>query len=133
MVTPPTALAAGGAAAVTGARTVPTMWQALKYALPAFLVPVVFVLTEPGEYLLGRGPVLGIIWATLVACLGVAALAVATGGWILGIGPAGPVARVLAAVGGLLLLYLETGAFIAGLVALIAAIGVALLARRRTS
>ncbi|WP_280443094.1 TRAP transporter permease [Nocardia brasiliensis] len=132
-VTPPTALAAVGAAAVTGARTVPTMWQALKYALPAFLVPVVFVLTEPGEYLLGRGPVLGIIWATLVACLGVAALAVATGGWILGIGPAGPVARALAAVGGLLLLYLETGALIAGLVALSAAIGVTLLARRRTT
>jgi len=31
-------------------RTVPTMWQALKYALPAFLVPVAFVLTDPGEY-----------------------------------------------------------------------------------
>lgn len=132
-VTPPTALAAVGAAAVTGARTVPTMWQALKYALPAFLVPIVFVLTEPGEYLLGRGPVLGIVWTTAVACLGVAALAVATGGWILGVGPAGPLARVLAAVGGLLLLYLETGALVAGLVALSAAVGVTLLARRRTT
>ncbi|WP_069167731.1 TRAP transporter permease [Nocardia altamirensis] len=132
-VTPPTALAAVGAAAVTGARTVPTMWQALKYALPAFLVPVVFVLTDSGEYLLGRGPVLGILWTTAVACLGVAALAVATGGWILGIGPARPPARVLAAVGGLLLLYLEPGALIAGLVALTAAIGVTLLSRRRTT
>ncbi|CAM4514924.1 TRAP transporter fused permease subunit [Nocardia ninae] len=132
-VTPPTALAAVGAAAVTGARTVPTMWQALKYALPAFLVPVVFVLTEPGEYLLGRGPLLGILWATAVACLGVAGLAVATGGWILGVGPARPVARALAGVGGLLLLYLETGALIAGLVALSAAIGITLLTRRRTT
>ncbi|MFI6172776.1 TRAP transporter permease [Nocardia sp. NPDC051052] len=131
-VTPPTALAAVGAAAVTGARTVPTMWQALKYALPAFLVPVVFVLTEPGEYLLGRGPVLGILWTTAVACLGVAALAVATGGWILGIGPAKPLARALAALGGLLLLYLKTGALIAGLVALAAAVGITLLSRRRT-
>ncbi|QBS45211.1 TRAP transporter fused permease subunit [Nocardia sp. CS682] len=132
-VTPPTALAAVGAAAVTGARTVPTMWQALKYALPAFLVPVVFVLTEPGEYLLGRGPLLGILWATAVACLGVAGLAIATGGWILGVGPARPVARALAGVGGLLLLYLETGALIAGLVALSAAIGITLLTRRRTT
>ncbi|WP_378742053.1 TRAP transporter permease [Nocardia brasiliensis] len=132
-VTPPTALAAVGAAAVTGAKTVPTMWQALKYALPAFLVPIVFVLTEPGEYLLGRGPFLGILWTTAVACVAVAALAVATGGWILGIGPARPVARALAAVGGLLLLYLETGALIAGTVVLAAAIGITLLSRRRTT
>ncbi|MFI6995875.1 TRAP transporter permease [Nocardia sp. NPDC050175] len=132
-VTPPTALAAVGAAAVTGARTVPTMWQALKYALPAFLVPVVFVLTEPGEYLLGRGPVIGILWTTAVACLGVAALAVATGGWILGIGPVKPLARALAGLGGLLLLYLETGALIAGVVALAAAVGITLLSRRRTT
>ncbi|MFC9437809.1 TRAP transporter permease [Nocardia sp. NPDC057030] len=132
-VTPPTALAAVGAAAVTGARTVATMWQALKYALPAFLVPVVFVLTEPGEYLLGRGPVLGILWTTAVACVGVAGLAVATGGWILGVGPANPPARVLAAIGGLLLLYLETGALIAGMAALVAAVGITLLTRRRTT
>ncbi|MEV0293613.1 TRAP transporter fused permease subunit [Nocardia sp. NPDC050710] len=130
-VTPPTALAAVGAAAITGGRTVPTMWQALKYALPAFLVPVVFVLTEPGEYLLGRGPALGVLWTTAVACLGVAALAAATGGWILGIGRAGTPARVLAAVGGLVLLYLEPGAIVAGLVVLGAAVGVTLLSRRR--
>ncbi len=48
-VTPPTALAAVGAAAITGGRTVPTMWQALKYALPAFLAPIAFVLTEAGR------------------------------------------------------------------------------------
>lgn len=123
-VTPPTALAAVGAAAITGARAVPTMWQALKYALPAFLVPIVFVLTEPGEYLLGRGPLLGVLWTTLVACAGVAALAAATGGWILGLGPARPLARVLAAIGGLTLLYLEPVALIIGLVVIAAAVGV---------
>ena len=52
-VTPPTALAAVGASAVTGGRAIPTMWQALRYAAPAFLVPIAFVLTDPGEYLLG--------------------------------------------------------------------------------
>ncbi|MFY1669472.1 TRAP transporter large permease subunit [Plantactinospora sp. WMMB334] len=61
-VTPPTALAAVGAAAITGGRTVPTMWQALKYALPAFLVPVAFVLTGPGEYLLGQGSPVEVLW-----------------------------------------------------------------------
>ncbi|WP_454197974.1 TRAP transporter permease [Nocardia sp. Marseille-Q1738] len=132
-VTPPTALAAVGAAAITGGRTVPTMWQALKYALPAFLVPIVFVLTGPGEYLLGRGPILGILWTTVVACVGVAALAAATGGWLPGIGPAPRAARVLAAVGGLTLLYLAPATLIAGACALLAAAGITLLSRRRTT
>lgn len=132
-VTPPTALAAVGAAAITGGRTVPTMWQALKYALPAFLVPVVFVLTGPGEYLLGHGPVLGVLWTTAAACAGVAGLAVATGGWVLGVGAARVPARVLAGAGGLLLLYLEPGALIAGSAALVAAVGITVFDRRRTS
>jgi TRAP transporter 4TM/12TM fusion protein len=106
-VTPPTALAAVGAAAITGGRTVPTMWQALKYALPAFLAPIAFVLTGPGEYLLGRGPVLGVLWTAAVACLGIAAVATATGGWLLGIGPVGGPGRILAGLAGLLLLYLH--------------------------
>src|SRR5919107_3100238 len=82
-VTPPTALAAVGASAITGGRTVPTMWQALKYALPAFLAPIAFVLTDAGEHLLARGSVSGILWTTLVAMLAVLGLAVATGGWVL--------------------------------------------------
>lgn len=129
-VTPPTALAAVGASAITGGRTVATMWQTLKYALPAFLAPVAFVLTGPGEYLLGRGPVLGVLWASVAACLGVAALAVATGGWVLGVGPAGRAARLLATAAGLLLLYLSPATIAAGLALLAAAVVVALLRRR---
>ncbi|MEV0029892.1 TRAP transporter fused permease subunit [Nocardia sp. NPDC050793] len=131
-VTPPTALAAVGASAVTGGRTVPTMWQALKYALPAFLVPIVFVLTPSGEHLLGTGPALDVLWTSVVACAGVAALACASGGWVLGIGRAPTPARVLAAAGGLALLYLEPAALIAGLAALAAAAGYTMLVRRRT-
>ncbi|MEH1127578.1 TRAP transporter permease [Micromonospora sp. CPCC 206061] len=130
-VTPPTALAAVGASAITGGRTIPTMWQALKYALPAFLVPVAFVLTGPGEYLLGRGPALSVLWAAAVACLAVAGLAVATGGWVLGVGPADPVARVLAAAGGILLLYLHPVAIATGAVLLVAAVAVTLIHKRR--
>lgn len=129
-VTPPTALAAVGAAAITGGRTVATMWQTLKYALPAFLAPVAFVLTGPGEYLLGRGPAVDVLWASAVACLAVAALAVATGGWVLGVGPAGWVPRVLAAVAGLLLLYLHPVTIVAGITLLATAVVVALLHRR---
>jgi TRAP-type uncharacterized transport system fused permease subunit len=130
-VTPPTALAAVGASAITGGRTIPTMWQALKYALPAFLAPVAFVLTGPGEYLLGRGPALSVLWAAAVACLAIAGLAVATGGWVLGVGPADPVARVLAAAGGILLLYLHPVAIATGAVLLVAAVAVTLIHKRR--
>jgi TRAP transporter 4TM/12TM fusion protein len=130
-VTPPTALAAVGASAVTGGRPVPTMWQALKYALPAFLVPVTFVLTDSGEYLLGRGPVWGVVWTTAVACLAVAALAVATGGWVLGLGPAAPPERIVTAAAGLLLLYLHPVTITAGC-ALLAAALVAVAVRRRS-
>ncbi|MEV6595522.1 TRAP transporter fused permease subunit [Actinoplanes sp. NPDC051346] len=130
-VTPPTALAAVGASAITGGRTVPTMWQALKYALPAFLVPVAFVLTEPGEYLLARGPVAGIVGATVVALLAVTGLAVAAGAWVPGIGPAGTPSRVLGGLAGLLLLYLAPTTIVAGLLALALAAGIAFAQRRR--
>ncbi|MFG1604095.1 TRAP transporter permease [Actinoplanes sp. NPDC049265] len=128
-VTPPTALAAVGASAITGGRTIPTMWQALKYALPAFLAPIAFVLTGPGEYLLARGPVLGIVGTTLAAALAVLGLAVATGAWVPGVGPAPLPARVLGAAAGLLLLYLAPPTIIAGLIAL--ALAAALAAWRR--
>ncbi|GIE87619.1 TRAP transporter permease [Actinoplanes regularis] len=117
-VTPPTALAAVGASAITGGRTMPTMWQALKYALPAFLAPIAFVLTDHGEYLLARGPVTGILWTSVVAALAVAGLAVATGGWVPGVGRAGVAGRVLGGVAGLLLLYLDPVAVGVGLAAL---------------
>ena len=129
-VTPPTALAAVGASAITGGRTIPTMWQALKYALPAFLAPLAFVLTPAGSYLLGRGSVVEVLWASSAAMLGVAGLAVATGGWVLGIGPAGTGARVLAGCAGLLLLYLKPATIGAGVVLLLAAVTWALITRR---
>jgi TRAP transporter 4TM/12TM fusion protein len=124
-VTPPTALAAVGASAITGGRTVPTMWQALKYALPAFLAPIAFVLTEPGEYLLARGPFLGVVWTTLVAIFAVFGLAIATGAWVPGIGPAHVPSRVLGGLAGLLLLYLAPITIAIGVVALALAAGLA--------
>ena len=121
-VTPPTALAAVGASAITGGRVIPTMWQTLKYALPAFLVPIAFVVTDAGEYLLGRGPALDVLWATAVACAGIFALSAAAGAWVLGVGKTGPIPRVLAAAAGLLLLFLEPVTIAAGVACLVAAI-----------
>jgi ABC-type uncharacterized transport system permease subunit len=105
------------------------MWQALKYALPAFLAPVAFVLTKPGEYLLARGPVTGILWATAVAVLAVAGLAIATGGWVPGIGPAGTPSRILGGLAGLLLLYLAPWTIAIGAAALVLAAGIAFVRR----
>lgn len=132
-VTPPTALAAVGAAAITGARPIPTMWHALRYALPAFLLPMAFVLTVPGEHLLGIGLTeAGLDGAAAVAAAaaGVAALSVACGGWVLGVGPAGRPERVAAAAAGLALLYLRPGTVIAGVLLLAVAVAGAVLRRR---
>ncbi|XVU23903.1 TRAP transporter permease [Actinoplanes sp. CA-054009] len=131
-VTPPTALAAVGASAITGGRTIPTMWQALKYALSAFLAPIAFVLTPAGSYLLARGSFLDITWATAVAMLAVAALAIASGGWILGVGRATTTPRVLAALSGLTLLYLSPPAIAVGTTLLVVAIAWTFITRRRS-
>ncbi|MFD8103245.1 TRAP transporter permease [Nocardia fluminea] len=133
-VTPPTALAAVGAAAVTGAKAVPTMWQALRYALPAFLVPLMFVLTDSGRHLLGIGALLDVLWVSAAACVGVAALAAATGGWLFGIGAIGPIPRVIAAAAGLILLYPNPVATGIGLGVLVVAVLAGLVDRaNRTS
>ncbi|HEY7605245.1 MAG TPA: TRAP transporter fused permease subunit, partial [Actinomycetes bacterium] len=104
-VSPPTALSSVAAAAITGGDAFRTMLLTLRYTLPAFLVPFAFVLSPNGEGLLLQGPILQVAWTLAVAAVAVAALAVATGGWLLG--PARPPERVLAGLASLFLLYLE--------------------------
>ena len=48
-VSPPTALAAVASAAITGGKVIPTMMQACKYTLPAFLAPMAFVVSDNGS------------------------------------------------------------------------------------
>ncbi|MGQ0777661.1 MAG: TRAP transporter permease [Pseudonocardiales bacterium] len=127
-VTPPTALAAVAASAITGGRVIPTMMQAAKYALPAFLVPFAFVLTGNGAALLTLGSPWTILWTTAVSALAVAALAVATGGWL--IRRAGRVERALCLLAALLLLYLEPAAIAAGAALLVVAVVFHLLTTR---
>ncbi|MGP3927814.1 TRAP transporter permease [Streptomyces sp. 8N616] len=128
-VSPPTAMAAAAAAAITGGSPMRTMVATWKYSLPAFLVPFAFVLTDNGAQLLGTGSLSGVAWTTAVSALAVAALAAATGGRLLG--PAGPVVRGLCAVAALCLLYLEPAAITAGFVALALAVGARLVRRRQ--
>ena len=104
-VSPPTALAAVAAAAITGGNAFKTMMLTWKYTLPAFLVPFALVLSPNGQALLLEGSPLQIGLTFLVSALAVGALAVTTGAWLFG--PARIPERVLCAVAGLLLLYLE--------------------------
>src|ERR687890_685913 len=104
-VSPPTALAAVAAAAITGGNAFKTMMLTWKYTLPAFLVPFAFVLSPNGQALLLEGSALQIGLTFLVSALAVGALAVTTGAWLFG--SARLPERVLCAVAGLLLLYLE--------------------------
>ncbi|MFV2102588.1 TRAP transporter permease [Micromonospora sp. LOL_024] len=118
-VSPPTALAAVAAAAITGGRLVPTMWHTLRYALPAYLIPLAFVITPTGLGLLGIGGPRRILVATAVTALGVAVLAVAAGGWLPGVGPVGVPERLVGVAAGLTLLWLQPvpiaiGAVLAG-------------------
>ncbi|SDX18550.1 TRAP transporter, 4TM/12TM fusion protein [Amycolatopsis xylanica] len=104
-VTPPTALAAVASAAITGGSILKTMWQCWKYTLPAFLVPIAFVLTENGAALLLQAKPLTVLWVTAVSALAVGALGVVTGGWFFG--PARWPVRAVFAPAALCLLYLE--------------------------
>ncbi len=130
-VSPPTALAAVAAAAITGGNAYKTMIMTGKYTLPAFLVPLAFVLTPAGSGLLGEGGIGRILLVTLVSALAVAALAVVTGKWL--VGPAAVPERVLAGIAAVLLLYLEPTTVLLGLGALVLAVLVHLLGRRRST
>jgi TRAP transporter 4TM/12TM fusion protein len=83
-VSPPTALAPFAAATITRADPYVTTLQSWKYALPAFLVPFIFVLDPIGTGLLLETPKnmswLWIPWVTLGAAGGIVALAVAAQG-----------------------------------------------------
>lgn len=128
-VSPPTALSAVAAAAITGGDAFKTMMLTMRYTLPAFLIPFAFVLSPNGEGLLLQGSFVTIVTTFAISALAVAALAVATGAWLLG--PAGPVERVLAAGGALFLLYLEPLSVAVGIGLLAVAVVVHLLGLRR--
>ncbi len=128
-VSPPTALAAVAASAITGGKVIPTMMQACKYTLPAFLAPLAFVVTDNGQLLLGRGDIGGVLGATVVCGLAVCGLAVATTGWMLG--PTRPVERLLCLGAALLLLYLVPMSIAIGAGMLAAAIALHLMTRGR--
>ena len=112
-VSPPTALSPFAAAAITGGNPFKTMMLTWRYTLPAFVVPFMFTLTPDGLGVLLLAPVVTVLVSSGTAAVGVAALAAAFGGWLLG--PLGRVERVLLATGGGLLVYASMYADLSGL------------------
>jgi TRAP transporter 4TM/12TM fusion protein len=82
-VSPPTALSPFAAAAITGGNPYKTTMMAWKYTLPTFLVPFMFTLSPEGVGLLLKGPWATIVWSTVTAMVGLAALAAGLTGWLL--------------------------------------------------
>jgi TRAP-type uncharacterized transport system fused permease subunit len=127
-VSPPTALAAVASSAITGGRPYRTMMHCWRYTLPAFLVPFHWVLAPEGAGLLGQGPIVRVLWTSVVSAFGVAALAVVTGRWIAR--PTTPAEWTLAAVAAAMLLYLAPVPIAIGLAAAAAAVALHVLRRR---
>jgi TRAP-type uncharacterized transport system fused permease subunit len=100
-----------------------------KYTIPAFLVPFAFTLAPEGMGLLLRAPVQTIVWTSLTAAIGVAALAFGAGGWLTQ--RANIAERVLAISAGLLLIYPRPSFDAIGIVVLAAAVGMHLWRRDR--
>jgi TRAP transporter 4TM/12TM fusion protein len=119
-VSPPTALSAFAAAAITGGDGFKTMMLLVRYTAPAFLVPFAFVLTENGQGLLMQGGLETVLLAVGVSAIAVGGLGVALGGWLRG--PVRAPLRVLAGAGSVMLLYLEPLWILIGLGVLAAAL-----------
>ena len=124
-VTPPTALAAVAASAITGGDAYRTMMATWKYTLPAFLVPFAFVLSKNGEGVLLQGPPLEIAVTAGTAALSVAALSFAIFGWLKG--PARWYERLLAGIASVALLTLDPAVAGPGAVLLAVAVGLHML------
>ena len=121
-VSPPTALSPFAAAAITGGNPYKTTLQAWKYTLPAFVVPFVFVLDPAGVGLLLKAPPSGswlqVAWIATTACIGIAALATGSQGWL--VRRCGPIERVILIVCGLALVYPAPATDVVGIVGIAA-------------
>jgi TRAP transporter 4TM/12TM fusion protein len=128
-VSPPTALSAFAASAITGGNGFKTMMLTCRYTLPAFLVPFAFILSPKGEGLLLQGGAETIAFAVVVSLIAVVALGLALEGWLKG--EISVPARLVIGVAALLLLWLEPTITAIGLAVLAAGLVLHALTRKR--
>ncbi len=124
-ITPPVALAAYAGSAIAQSKPMQTAFNATKLAIAAFIVPYVFALNPALLFI--NTSVLDVVIITCTATLGIFALALGTQGYLYC--RIHPVLRVVAAAGGLTLLYPGT---VTDLVGLVLVAGVVIYQRSRT-
>jgi TRAP transporter 4TM/12TM fusion protein len=78
MLTPPVALSAYAAATIAETSPAKTGWQALRLALPGFIIPYAFVI-HPGLLLIG--PIEGTLLGLFSVIIGLICVAIAVTGW----------------------------------------------------
>ena len=99
MITPPVAIAAFAAASLSGAKPMETGVTAVRLGWIAYVIPFVFVLSPS---LLGQGPLVDIVTATVTAVIGVWIGSCGLIGYLFG--PLGMVSRLMFFAAGILLL-----------------------------
>ena len=114
MITPPVGLAVYAASGIAKADFWKTSWHAVVLALPAFLVPFMFVY-HPA--LIGIGDAMSIAVAAAGGIFGSVILASGTAGWFFG--PIGRAERVLLSCSGLLLIVPEPISSVVGIAAVL--------------
>lgn len=80
-ITPPVAIAAFAASALSGGRPWPTSFKAVRFGAAAFVVPFLFYYYPQ---ILLDGDTWGIIWVFVTSALGILVFACASEGWLLG-------------------------------------------------
>jgi len=119
-ITPPVALAAFGAAAISGASPLKTGFMAVRIGIILFIVPFVFVL-QPA--LIFQGPIIETIYLFLTFLIGIVFVVGGTEGYVYGLGTLGNVfyslKRVASLIGGLLIIAPNIYAKMAGAIVII--------------
>ncbi|MGL4635782.1 MAG: TRAP transporter permease [Beijerinckiaceae bacterium] len=130
-VSPPTALSPFAAAAITGADPMKATLRSWAYTLPAFVVPLAFVVEPAGAGLLLQGEWSNILLMGITAMIGLSGLAFAAQGCCFL--PAGFVERVLFGLGGLLLIYPASMPKLTGAALMLLALTIQLFKRNHQS
>ena len=127
-ITPPVALAAYAGSAIAKAKPMPTAINATKLAIAAFIVPYIFAF-NPVLLMEGDVTVLGVVWNTVAAMVGLFGVAAALNGNL--VTKINPIFRILLVVGGLLLMIPGAVSDFAGVGLLVVIIAVQCLLGRK--
>ena len=128
-ITPPVALAAYAGAAIAHGSPMKTGVNATKLAIAAFIVPYILALNPAMVFV--DTTVLEVIAIVITSLVGMFALSMALEGYYRGALP--PVMRIVAAVGGLMLIYPGTITDLVGLVLVGAVIAMQVLQEKKAS